>query len=1102
MSAVTCSASSETSDTKAKCVETSQARRFLDVVSKLPRPQVMVEDAQFLTYYSLQAQQLTLTDILSESASSNKESLEEFPCVYPDSSVLVQKISSLDPATPIPKVHLSTNVLSGKQKQLQALVQLYDSEIQWLSRGSKLWFGQLREKRVSLLIDFSDAVCFSENYNNYISALQQLFSEQLTSCDKVQVTIIGSDVIHLDLSMVCCSTSFIKKWFTELRSQGSCNLLKGLKVALKCSDIDMICIILCSRPNQNTDVIYDYLTQTMAGKEKPYFHTVAINLDKDVQDFLCNIASEFKGHYHQLNLNDGNPLMEDSLINEIQNEMNSAEKVIEEIEHIKSGSIERPLIDALRQLSVVSQWPRDDTFAPSSSSAHLQPYSLSCSSEQWLRRYGIDSLGLDLYEFLAPDAYSRLSEYVALIDKTTFSTVYDIMPKFIWNDGSQKYLHVDVRRMEEYMADLKVYSQLLQQRLAWLQSGSKIPFGSVHEERVVIIVDCSLRVSLYLLDLQQRLKIFLHEQISQTKLFNIIRFGEFNSQWREIMAAPTRENLADAWRWILDINPSGTCNLLGCLKYCMENGIISKNCTSNQPLGVYLIISNIPDQDTVMLCSYIEQTLIDAGVNLHIVFYQPTHPNPTIESSLMKGVGKYGNEADVLRCVKQLAESGSGSLHHFSAGEFHGSNDHTLLTRELSRAQDYSDTIQQILENYREHCKRNVPLEDKSCKEEKHSIKQVPPVNPRPTLTSVVRMNCNASKLKELQQLEYPNVKINKSSNEKFIKCQCFYTGKGLRKGIHLELVETPSTCTYCKKPLIPSKEEQISSADWLSKYSLQSFDLYNNKMFTPCSNGFKHVTADGQVIELSLSHQQLNKKMQQIKSVRQRYTARLQWLLSDSRLVFGCIHEKKIVIMIDVSASMSVHFLELKEQLMALIDEQILGKKCSFNVLAYSTKVSHWKSNLVPSTEDNRTEAQKWIGSLSTGGSSCLLEAINISLRQKPSAIYLITDGETDHSYKYILSQIAVLSSSHVWRMNTISYHTSKRESVDFLKILAQKTEGRFHHYPVLEGISSSLMNGDHKTNQFELGDDLKLLISEIQIVDTIVHKLLYHLGRTQYTV
>ena len=32
------------------------------------------------------------------------------------------------------------------------------------------------------------------------------------------------------------------------------------------------------------------------------------------------------------------------------------------------------------------------------------------------------------------------------------------------------------------------------------------------------------------------------------------------------------------FRWILDINPSGTCNVLGCLKYCMEDGIISKNC--------------------------------------------------------------------------------------------------------------------------------------------------------------------------------------------------------------------------------------------------------------------------------------------------------------------------------------------------------------------------------------------------------------------------------------------------------------------------------------------------------------------------------------------
>ena len=102
-------------------------------------------------------------------------------------------------------------MLSGKQKQLQALVQLYDSEIQWLSHGSKFWFGQMREKRVSLLIDFSDAVCFSENYNNYISALQQLFSEQLTSCDKVQVTIIGSDVIHLDLSMMCCNARYVRQ---------------------------------------------------------------------------------------------------------------------------------------------------------------------------------------------------------------------------------------------------------------------------------------------------------------------------------------------------------------------------------------------------------------------------------------------------------------------------------------------------------------------------------------------------------------------------------------------------------------------------------------------------------------------------------------------------------------------------------------------------------------------------------------------------------------------------------------------------------------------------------------------------------------------------
>ena len=36
-----------------------------DGLGRLPRPQATIEDAQFLDYYSLKAQKLTLSDILS-----------------------------------------------------------------------------------------------------------------------------------------------------------------------------------------------------------------------------------------------------------------------------------------------------------------------------------------------------------------------------------------------------------------------------------------------------------------------------------------------------------------------------------------------------------------------------------------------------------------------------------------------------------------------------------------------------------------------------------------------------------------------------------------------------------------------------------------------------------------------------------------------------------------------------------------------------------------------------------------------------------------------------------------------------------------------------
>ena len=91
-------------------------------------------------------------------------------------------------------------MLSYKKQQLHTLIELYESEREWLSCGSRLWFGQLSDECVSLFIDCSDTVCFSDQYIQYSEALNLLFTEQIQSCKRASVSVFGTRVVSLNIS--------------------------------------------------------------------------------------------------------------------------------------------------------------------------------------------------------------------------------------------------------------------------------------------------------------------------------------------------------------------------------------------------------------------------------------------------------------------------------------------------------------------------------------------------------------------------------------------------------------------------------------------------------------------------------------------------------------------------------------------------------------------------------------------------------------------------------------------------------------------------------------------------------------------------------------
>lgn len=98
----------------------------------------------------------------------------------------------------------------------------------------------------------------------------------------------------------------------------------------------------------------------------------------------------------------------------------------------------------------------------------------------------------------------------------------------------------------------------------------------------------------------------------------------------------------------------------------------------------------------------------------------------------------------------------------------------------------------------------------------------------------------------------------------------------------------------------------------------------------------------------------------------------------------------------------------------------------CSFNLLAYASTVKKWKDKSIMPANENLEEALIWLDSLKTGGSSCLLEAFKAALLSGAEGIYLVTDGQADHTHEFLLSQLPRLRKQfgEQWTLNTIAFH------------------------------------------------------------------------------
>lgn len=141
----------------------------------------------------------------------------------------------------------------------------------------------------------------------------------------------------------------------------------------------------------------------------------------------------------------------------------------------------------------------------------------------------LSARNLDLYQVLAPNAYSFKEEFIPVIRKTVQSQVHEVslmklllstsksfyppqpafgqlscavallrihhskttgvyllqkaMAQFPWHDGSMRNVHVDMTQLFEYQKQLGAMVSVYEKRVDWLSSASRKIMGSVTEKK-------------------------------------------------------------------------------------------------------------------------------------------------------------------------------------------------------------------------------------------------------------------------------------------------------------------------------------------------------------------------------------------------------------------------------------------------------------------------------------------------------------------------------------------------------------------------------------------------------------------------------------------
>ncbi|XP_065268480.1 von Willebrand factor A domain-containing protein 3A [Emys orbicularis] len=262
--------------------------------------------------------------------------------------------------------------------------------------------------------------------------------------------------------------------------------------------------------------------------------------------------------------------------------------------------------------AVYRKYPKEKSVRRSVPVATLPKEEEICSSKEWLNKYSIKKLKLELPRIMFGPNCVHQKKMVESLHKKVSAKYCTIFPSVEIN-GIVKHLQFQPKELEAYVEQMERVLRCYIRRIQWLLSGSRRLFGTILETKVCILIDTSGSMDPYLQQVTKELTSLIWEQLRKNNArFNLLRFAEDIDTWQEFLVEATDETCHDAVQWVSKFQAHGnTCVLKALQKaFCFQD-----------LEALYVLTDGKPDTSCSLILKEVEKIRKKETIKIHTISF-------------------------------------------------------------------------------------------------------------------------------------------------------------------------------------------------------------------------------------------------------------------------------------------------------------------------------------------------------------------------------------------------------------------------------------------------------------------------------------------------